>query len=250
MSYKTELQSNNADLQAILAKVNALPEAGSGEVVEPVIEELAITENGTYTAPDGVDGYSPVTVDVPIPDGYVKPSGILSITDNGEYDVTEKAGVVVAVEAPTPTMQSKTVTPNANGQTVTPDSGYDGLSSVVVKGDANLVPENIVIGKSIFGVSGSAGNSGGAIETVIGTIKTIIAGLDERPLYYLDKNLIIQCVDAFTVSSIEAVKNSIIFVPGGCTGDNNLIPIDYINEKYEVVRAGYATGDFVLYVSE
>lgn len=30
MGYKTELQSNNADLQTILNKVNALPEAGSG----------------------------------------------------------------------------------------------------------------------------------------------------------------------------------------------------------------------------
>ena len=32
---------------------------------EPVIEPLVVTENGTYTAPDGVDGYSPVTVNVP-----------------------------------------------------------------------------------------------------------------------------------------------------------------------------------------
>ena len=31
----------------------------------PVIESLEITENGTYTAPEGVDGYSPVTVNVP-----------------------------------------------------------------------------------------------------------------------------------------------------------------------------------------
>lgn len=36
---------------------------------EPVIEALEITENGTYTAPDGVDGYSPVVVNVPTPDG-------------------------------------------------------------------------------------------------------------------------------------------------------------------------------------
>lgn len=33
---------------------------GGGATIEP----LTITENGTYTAPDGVDGYSPVTVEV------------------------------------------------------------------------------------------------------------------------------------------------------------------------------------------
>lgn len=31
----------------------------------PVITELTVTQNGTYTASDGVDGYSPVTVNVP-----------------------------------------------------------------------------------------------------------------------------------------------------------------------------------------
>lgn len=36
----------------------------SGRAAEPVIEALEITENGTYTAPDGVDGYSPITVNV------------------------------------------------------------------------------------------------------------------------------------------------------------------------------------------
>lgn len=33
---------------------------GGGAVIEP----LSVTENGTYTAPSGVDGYSPVTVNV------------------------------------------------------------------------------------------------------------------------------------------------------------------------------------------
>lgn len=65
-----------------------IPTGGSS-----VIESKSITENGTYTAPTGVDGYSPVTV---------------------------------AVQ---PNLQSKTATENG---TVTPDSGYDGLSSVVV----------------------------------------------------------------------------------------------------------------------
>lgn len=31
---------------------------------QPTIQSLSITENGTYTAPTGVDGYSPITVNV------------------------------------------------------------------------------------------------------------------------------------------------------------------------------------------
>lgn len=57
-------------------------------------------------------------------------------------------------------MQSKTVTPNAAGQTVVPDTGYDGLSSVVINGDADLVAGNIKKDVVIFGVTGSYEGSG------------------------------------------------------------------------------------------
>lgn len=69
MSNKTQLQTNNASLDGYIARVNAakdvaanLPEAG---VTDPIIVGLKITENGTYTASNGVDGFSPVIVDVP-----------------------------------------------------------------------------------------------------------------------------------------------------------------------------------------
>lgn len=39
-------------------------EVTTSATAAPVIEPLEITENGTYTAPDGVDGYSPITVNV------------------------------------------------------------------------------------------------------------------------------------------------------------------------------------------
>ena len=45
------------------AAITAISGGGGGS--EPVIEALSVTSNGTYTAPDGVDGYSPITVNVP-----------------------------------------------------------------------------------------------------------------------------------------------------------------------------------------
>lgn len=98
------------DLNAVLTEQEALiaelqdtlrgKAAGGGEVVEPVIKPLEVTENGTYTAPDGVDGYSPVTVNVPIPDGYIVPSGTKTITENGTHDAREFESVDVNVPIP------------------------------------------------------------------------------------------------------------------------------------------------------
>lgn len=39
-------------------------EQAIGTIPNAVVQPLEVTENGTYTAPDGVDGYSPVTVNV------------------------------------------------------------------------------------------------------------------------------------------------------------------------------------------
>lgn len=84
------------------------------------------------------------------------------VLEGKTFTSTEGIKVTGTAKASVPTLQAKTVTPSAAEQTVTPDSGYDGLSSVTVEGDANLVPGNIKSGVSIFGVAGSYTGSGGS----------------------------------------------------------------------------------------
>lgn len=67
-----------------------------------------------------------LTADVvvePIPSEYIIPTGNLKITENGSYDVTEKASVTVDVPAPVPT-GTKEISISENGTTVEDVSGY------------------------------------------------------------------------------------------------------------------------------
>ena len=74
---------------------------GESGSVEPELMDVSFAENGVYN-PDyfEVYGFGSVTVSVPIPDGYLVPSGTLSISANGNADVTNYASVAVSVPVP------------------------------------------------------------------------------------------------------------------------------------------------------
>lgn len=122
-----------AELEAQDAIITELEEAvankaaGSGE--PPNIQPLTVTENGTYTVSGDVDGYSPITVNVPSSGGGIVPSGTKQITENGTYDVTNYASAEVNVPKKEPVLEPLSVT--ANG-TYTPPGDVDGYSKVVV----------------------------------------------------------------------------------------------------------------------
>ena len=86
----------------------AIENGGTGGGAAPVIEALTVTENGTYSAPEGVDGYNPVTVNVASSGGddlkgiiertattINVPSGITKIGDYMFYKYTKLNSVTL-----------------------------------------------------------------------------------------------------------------------------------------------------------
>ena len=103
------------------ASLKAIDNGATGGGGEPaVIESIDITANGTYTAPTGVDGYSPVNVAVP--------------------EVIKEVEKIVEVKIP-PVLEDKNIASNG---TFSASSGFDGLGTVVVN-----VPERVPVVESI-----------------------------------------------------------------------------------------------------
>lgn len=117
------IKTGNEDL---LEFPNGMVNAISGIETSGAIEALDITANGIYNAPEGVDGYNPITVNVPQKEPNIQN---LSITTNGTYTApTGTDGYSPVVVDVQPDLEDITIT--ANG-TYT-HSGKDGYDQVVV----------------------------------------------------------------------------------------------------------------------
>ena len=125
MTNTERIQAHNAELREAIEMAESLPDVGEGGEPTPTQEKtIDITENGTHTViPD--DGYalSKVTanVSVPIPEGYIQPSGTLEVTENGTFDVTDKASVNVNVP-----------TGGGGGEVAPPTTPTDGKTRVYI----------------------------------------------------------------------------------------------------------------------
>ena len=134
-------------------------------------ETKKITTNGVHTASDD-KFFKTVTVDVPIPDGYLKPVGDWNITENGEYNVTKYEKAIVNVQ---PALQEKSVTPAASAQEVVADSGVYGLSKVTV----NPVPtEEVTITDPVKEVAATPGKFISKVTVNVPTV-TVRSGTSE-----------------------------------------------------------------------
>lgn len=157
MSYKTDLQGNNVDLQSILDAVNELPEA-VGNL--PTLDNPAV-DTDLLTGKEMIDKYGnkvtgampEVTPTVSVHFQSKALGKVIAIAQYTDGHVSE--GYAVSKVAQLPTQEAKVVTPGTTEQIAVEKQLYT-IGDVTVAGDANLVPENIVKGKSIFGVEGNA----------------------------------------------------------------------------------------------
>lgn len=187
-----EIATQDDLIAQIQSTVDSLPEADSGTFTLQSKSVTPTTNTQTITADDGYDGLDTVTVDA-IPSTYVKP---------------------------TSTKEATTYTPTTTAQTIASGTYCSGAQTI--KGDANLIASNIKSGVSIFGVNGTfeadAGGSAEEVETCMINIGVYEGPSGGPPLdfpltyHYLDKNFTPISIEISTQTTIEVIKNSIIYI--------------------------------------
>ena len=159
---------------------------------------------------------------------------------------TQEAGAVPAgtksATKQLTTQAAKTVTPGTSQQTAV-ESGRYTTGAVVVAGDSNLVPENIVSGKTIFGVTGTAETGGGAsVETASVTFRNVSPFPATFEAWVVNGDIEAEMITAFGTYTV--LKNSFIyFASGNVMGPGNGVTWTETNKVFLVSGDGYINID-------
>lgn len=174
------LSGNTEKITELLTKINALPEEPTPSYQEKTVTPS--TSAQTVTPDSGYDALSKVTVNAMPTATQATPSITVSSGGLITAKATQTAGYVAEGEKSATkqlTVQgAQTITPGTADKTIA--SGRYLTGTQTIKGDSNLVAENIKSGVSIFGVAGSyegSGGSSGGSQVAMGTF-TVAAYID------------------------------------------------------------------------
>lgn len=153
-----------------------------GSMITGTIETKSasdLTASGkTVTVPAGYYASSTSkdvnTVEQAVPSVSVDSSGVINVTSNQDAGYVSAGTTMASMQLKTQSAQ--TITPGTANKTIS--SGIYLTGAQTIKGDANLIPENIVSGKTIFGVEGSH-----ACSTPSGTIDITTNGTHDVTNY-------------------------------------------------------------------
>lgn len=106
-----------------------------------------------------------------------------------------------------PTQATKTITPGTTAQTAVPSGVYT-TGTITVAGDANLVPENIAEGVSIFGVTGT--HSGGREKAVVNI--TLESSTYVGVYVYTNNNEEYTVETVSSSRTLNVSKNTIVYI--------------------------------------
>lgn len=172
-----EQASNEAYIQSIITAMKTAGIVGAndsitGEQIAPIIAAVRMgvdTGDATATAGDIVNGKTAYT-------GDGKITGIMPTLANSAITINVSSGGLIGVVTKNnselrrylspnnmitktqqlPTVTGTTIAPGRSNLTILTNGKYGIGGDMIVKGDANLLPENIKTGVSIFGVYGTA----------------------------------------------------------------------------------------------
>ena len=214
------------------------------EIKPEQTKDVVPAETAQTVEPDPGFTLSAVNV-AAIPDEYIIPSGKIKFYENTiGADISQYAEADIAV---TPSLQQKTVTPTEAQQTVDADSGYDGLSAVMVEripqeyyntSEANVNPSDITLGKIGYSANGEVIGTNDYVKPSKGVIFTDWDGngfphtmsfknMSVIPRQYLQadgynhwgvsaqvENIIFESpVQSFEYASIQGTKVKILTIP-------------------------------------
>lgn len=108
----------------------------------------------------------------------ITPAGSINITQDGTYDVTDKASAVVSVsgQTPTPSYDTPSIYVSSAGVVTATANGKSSTHTLSSSDDADFIAANIKEGVTLFGVLGTLSGGGGGLPWTAAAITSFTGG--------------------------------------------------------------------------